>query len=97
MPTTQVLLKNGSTEENAAVVATMNTLHDLAKTNPILLYELYEVCTNPAHRLFGECGSDLVQYRLLQSNLKPHDTIRNVVLSSVVPKGLDFDIRDPRS
>ena len=91
-----VPLKNGSNEPNATVVTTMLLLEELARCQPILLYELFQVCRDTDYKMFGGCGGDLARMKLLQSNHKPHETVQNIVLSALVPAGFDFKLQDPR-
>jgi hypothetical protein len=90
-----VTLKNGSQELSSLVQMTMLSLRLLFEENPIVAYELCELCKNPGHRIFGDCGAKLVQLGLLQQGGAVHGSIRNIVLSAISGEGLEMTLGSP--
>jgi hypothetical protein len=99
MPTETVLLKNGSDEAKPLVATTLFVLEGLAKELPIVLYELAELCKDPAHKPFGRCGDDLVDRNLAtrdeDGTYRVHNSIRNIVLSAVEGEEMDMTLGNP--
>lgn len=90
-----VELKNGSQELSAFVSVAMFSLENLIKEQPILFYELVSVCRDRKHVFFGNAGQALKKMDLLQSNSLPHDSLRNVVLSTVIGEGCEMKLTSP--
>jgi hypothetical protein len=90
-----VLLNNGTTEAKPLVLATFVALEGLLTTRPIDFYELVETCRDSNHKPWGNSGETLKKFSLLQTNGKPHDSIRNIVLSAVTGNDLEMTLRNP--
>lgn len=93
-----VRLRNGSEEHASAVMAYGLTLEKLAVENPVALYELWELCKDPTHKVWGSDTLGLLQrLSLVQGDGRVHDTLRNIVLSSLRSSdgGLDFALVNP--
>ena len=91
-----VTLKNGAEEPKPLVLATMVSLENLVQTNPIVAYELVEVCKNPDHELFGNAGEILTKLALIENGYV-HDSIRNIVLSAFEGEGFEMRLTFPVS
>jgi hypothetical protein len=89
-----VRLRNGSEEPEPLVVVTMMSLEKLMQEKPIALYELYQLCLNSGHKLFGNSEEDLGALSLVM-NGQVHNSIRNVVLSAFTGKGLEICLVSP--
>lgn len=89
-----VILKNGTEEVKSLVVVTMNTLNKLFIENPIAFYELNEVCKNSAHKPFGNTGEILSKYSLIIDGVI-HNSIKNIVISSIDGDGFDITLGSP--
>ena len=98
-----VTLKNGAEEAKPLVVVTMMTLNRLMdEGKAMVVYELVELCKNPAHRPFGVTGDDMVKLSLASKNQRPatnpwhvHNSIRNIVLSAIEGEGMDLCLGNP--
>ena len=86
-----VILKNGAEEALQLVHVAMVSLKKLINDEPIVFYELVMCCRDRNHVPFGNTAEKL-QARAL---FPIHDSIRNVVLSSVVGDGLDMALGNP--
>ncbi len=91
----EVQLKNGSREPEVAVRATMVSLRLLMSRHPIAFYELVEVCRDKTHQPFGNAADILKSLGLMEPDGGIHDTIHNIVLSSVTGEGLDLGLASP--
>jgi hypothetical protein len=89
-----VFLKNGAEEAEVLVRVVMLSLGNLMEQNPIVFYELVQLCKNREHKLFGNTGEILEKLRLVE-NGEIHDSIRNVVLSAVEGDGLNIRLTSP--
>jgi len=86
-----VKLKNGSTELEAVVTATMISLKHLAQANiPTSFYELVMKCRDHNHEVWAGSKKELVSLSLMYDNCSVHESIKNVVLSGVT--GEDFNM-----
>lgn len=92
-----IVLKNGATELEPLVVATMSSLWSLMRTQPMAVYELVMLCANPNHKVFGNNGETLIDANLMQSDGKVHNSIKNVVSSAITGEGLDMVLNSPRA
>jgi hypothetical protein len=61
----------------------------------LALYDLNEVCKGKNYTPFGDNLKKLQDLSLLQPDGKPHESIRNVVLSAVQGEGLDMHLGSP--
>lgn len=89
-----VTLKNGAVEAEPLVKVTMMSLGRLWDENPICAYELVMLCRDSNHKPFGNSDKILVELALVQ-NGRVHDSIRNIVLSSVSGEGLEMTFGSP--
>ena len=93
---TTLKLKNSSEEAEPLVRVTMMSLRSLAESDPIVFYELVELCRDPKHELFGNAGDALKRLSLVQGDGNSvHQSIRNVVLSAAVGEGLALELANP--
>ena len=90
-----VWLKNGTEEVKMMIVFTMDLLRSLLHDNPIAMYELVMVCRDSKHIPFGNTSEELQKLLLLQPDGRPHNSIRNIVLSAVMGDGLDMCLVNP--
>ena len=93
----QLTLRNGSTEPAPIVQATMMALRGMM--NDILgitaLYDLHQICLGKNYKPSDRQLEYLKSRALLQTDGRPHDSIRNVVLSAIDGEGLDMKIVNP--
>jgi hypothetical protein len=91
-----VKLRNGSEEAEPLVVTTSMSLRQLWESGiggVLVLSDLVQICRNdPAYRPFGDNEKVLKDRALLQADGKPHDSIRNVVLSHFDGEGLGLTL-----
>ncbi len=92
-------LKNGSEEHDAAVTVTMISLKHLWNSGfsgITVISDLHQICKNdPTYRAFGDNEKTLKGLALLQEDGKPHDTVRNIVLSAISGEGLEMMLVSP--
>lgn len=92
----QVTLKTGEQAPLSTVTAVMLNVHKLLDRDPIAFYELVQLCRTPGNwRLWGDTGRVLRSYDLIQSDDKPHDLIRAIVLSAVTGDGTGMVLGSP--
>lgn len=65
------------------------------RNQPIAFYELVMCCREHGHKPFGNTGEILRSGGLLLGDDRPHDTIRNIVLSAVSGEGLEMTLGSP--
>lgn len=87
-----VILKNGAEEVKALVMVTMMSLRHL---EPIAFYELVQKCKDDTHIFWGDTEEKLKSLALLECSGRPHDSIRNIVLSALAGEGLDMRLVSP--
>lgn len=86
-----VKLKNGAEEVEPLVKVTMMVLRDLWTKDVITAYELVMCCRDRDHQPFGN-----TEQKLRDRSLYPiHDSIRNIVLSSVTGDLLEMQLGSP--
>ena len=90
-----VKLKNGSEEAEPLVRVTIMSLRMLMESDPIAFYELFELCKDRNHKMFGNAGEKLAKLGLVGAAGHVHDSIRNIVLSAVEGEGLDMCLVSP--
>ena len=88
-----VILKNGTEELEALVNVTMYSIGTLG---PVELYELVEICRQPGHKPWGDIGDSLKALGLLERDGRPHESIKNIVLSAAVGEGMQLHLVNPR-
>jgi hypothetical protein len=89
-----VKLKNGSEEARVLVVATNLSIKTLMEKNPMAFYDLVEKCRNKDYKFFGDNEKILEDLSLI-NNGRPHESIRNIILSSVEGEGLEMTLTSP--
>jgi hypothetical protein len=77
------------------VKVTLLSLDHLIKDNPIGFYELVMKCRDPQHSIWGDQQGKLQELSLVQPDGRVHQSIRNVVLSSVQGDGLEMVLTSP--
>lgn len=93
-----VKLKNGSFEVFSLVNMIRNgVLPRLMREDPMAFYDLVMKCRDDSYEFFSEkIKESLVDLELIQSvGGKPHASIRNIVICSVVGEGLEMILVDP--
>jgi hypothetical protein len=91
-----VELKNGSIETKAATIAVYMRIEELYKTDPLLFYELVSICRDAKHQIFNDLMiGELKRLSLLQNDGHIHESIRNIVLSSVIGEDLEMVLTNP--
>ena len=96
-----VCLKNGASENDRVVRVVMVSLRELAGTVPglLALYELDQLSMNRDHAIWSEVQFDLLaRLALVGGTFRApslHDTIRNVVRSSVRFEGATLVLDPP--
>jgi hypothetical protein len=91
-------LKNGSEEPEPLVVTTMMTLEHLMSGFPgvLMASDLAQICReDPNYSKFGDNEEQLQRLALLQGDGKPHNSVRNIVLSAFVGEGLELRLVSP--
>jgi hypothetical protein len=90
-----VKLRTGAQVPEPLVRTTQLVLESLMNTNPIALYEAYEIARDPSHVPFGKTGDVLREMSVLADDGSMHGTARDVILASVKIDGLDIRLVSP--
>lgn len=94
-----VKLRNGTTETKPLVATVRFAMDRLMESTPIAIYDLTMICRDRSYKPFGKIGPDLQALSLGTMNpdgtMSVHESIRNIVLSSVEGDGMDMQIVDP--
>lgn len=90
MSENEITLNNGATALSSTVTAIMLNLGAAYDQEPIAFRELVSICRDKTHVPFGNTGRKLIERGLLEPDGRPHDLVRDVVLSAVT--GDDFDL-----
>ena len=93
-----VTLRNGSEELDSLVITTMTTLRRMMNdgfTGLMALYDLHQVCLETGYQPAAQQLEYLKILSMLQPNGRPHDSIRNIVLSAVQGEGLEMELVNP--
>jgi hypothetical protein len=92
-----VTLRNGSEELDSLVNATMMSLRQMM--GDILgitaLYDLHQICLGTNYRPSARQLEYLKERCLLQANGRPHDSIKNIVLSAIEGEGPEMTLVSP--
>lgn len=102
----EVALKNGSTELSPVVAMVMRHLDALMSpegkggmqgmADAMAFYELHSLCVDPAHEVFSEPLLDrLKELSLVEQGGSVNRSIKNIVLSASVGKGLGLSLQSP--
>lgn len=89
-----VKLKNGSEGAEGLVNVTLVALDGLMRSNPKALYDLVKKCRNKDYKFLGNNEKVLEEMALLNGG-KPHNSIKNIVLSAIKGESLDMRIVSP--
>jgi hypothetical protein len=90
-----VILKDGSEMMTSMVTVSMMSLRSLLDQDPIAFYELVMICRNPEHRLFGKTDTVLRSLALLESDNRPHDMLRRIVINAVEGDDMEMKLVSP--
>jgi hypothetical protein len=94
-----IRLKNGSEEPKPVVHVTMISLKEMWQSGipgMLAVSDLVQICRgDPTYKPSGDKENQLKQLSLLQEDGRPHDSVRNVVLSAFTGKGLDLQMTSP--
>ncbi len=93
-----VRLNNGTQMAKPLVMSVMMSINGLEQqglSGMLAVYELVEVCKDKDYKPSPDNMKKLQDLRLLEKSGKPHDSIRNVVLSAVQGEGIDMTIGSP--
>lgn len=88
-----VKLKNGSEEPITLVNLVFRVLENLLNNEVMVFIELVCKCRNPQHKLL--VGEKRLQELSLMENGIIHNSIRNIVLSSIEGEGLGLCLISP--
>jgi hypothetical protein len=88
-------LKDGSSVAEPTVRTTLMTLQVVRDAHPLALFEAVQIARNPSHLPFGNLGSVLSGYGLLDTDGRMHDDTRHVVLSAAAGDGMDLALTNP--
>ena len=95
----QVKLKNNTEEPAQLVAVTMTSLKHIWNSGIpgiLMLSDLVQICRDDKkYRKFGNNEDELKKCALLQANGRPHDSVRNIVLSAFTGEGLDLTLGSP--
>jgi len=93
---TQIVnLRTGQPTPDVLVRTVTLSLRQLMADDPIALFELVEICRDPAHEPFGLTGPHLRAMGMLGSDGRVHDATREIVLASVEGDGFDLRLVNP--
>lgn len=95
METKPVTLKNGTTEVEPLVAATMMSLRKLFDEEPIVLFDLVSRCRDDSYEWFGDAEKECKDLRLVQSDNTIHRSIKNIILSATEGDGMDMTLVSP--
>lgn len=100
MMTGLITLANGDQVAEATVHTVMLNLEGLLTSDPIAFFELAMACRNPAHVVFGQCGSRLMERHLiadqcLDGTVSIHQDVRSVVLNGTEGDGGELHLVSP--
>ena len=93
--TSVVTLRTGAEVPEPLVKVTLIALGRLLDSDPIALYEAWELARDPAHVPFGKTGDVLRELSLTDGSGRMYGTVRDVILAAVKIDGLDIRISDP--
>lgn len=92
-----VRLKNGAEEAEALVNVTMTSLGTLMDSlaGVTQFYDLTMVCRDSNYKIGERNLKALQDLALLQPDGRPHESIKNIVLSAVAGEGLGMKLSSP--
>ena len=90
-------LRNGATEHAAHAGLIIEVIYKLLDDpkSPMAAWDLARMCVDPGYEPFGNNAQVLKDVKLLEPNGKPHDSVRNIVVSMVEGTGLDMKLVHP--
>lgn len=92
---TTLRLRNGSQEAEPLVITTGLTLRSLIATQPTVFYEAVMLARDPGHSLWGDTSQPLRKMGLIDATGRMHESVRNVVQSSVEGDGIGMRLVNP--
>jgi hypothetical protein len=93
-----VKLKNGSEEPLETVTTASLTISEIAQSGIVGLLAIYDIrkkVEDPNYQISDASVKKLVALGLLESSGIIHDSVRNIVLSSIEIKGTKVTIKSP--
>jgi hypothetical protein len=93
----EVTLRNGSQEADVLVNVTMVSLRGMMKDiqGITALYDLHQICLGTNYQASEQNLQYLVDRSLLQADKRPHQSVKNIVLSAIEGKGLGIHLVSP--
>ena len=91
---------NGAKESKALVFTVFGHLEKLLNCEPLVFYELVQLCRDRAHVPFGAIGERLVELRLASGQdgrYFVHDSVRNITLGCTSGDGMDLALSPPEA
>ena len=85
-----IKLKNGSEEALTLVTTISLSIRELLNNKPMALYDMVMKCRDDSYSIFGNNTNTLKNLALLGEDGKVHNSIKNIVLSSIEGEGLDM-------
>ena len=90
-----IKLKNGSTELEPLIQATMLNINTLVEKDPLAIIDLVLKARDNSYQFFGDAEATLQRMGLIQKGGRIHQSIKNIVLSAAEGEGLDISIGNP--
>jgi hypothetical protein len=90
-----ILLKNGFKEPDKLVKVITLSLQSLMRDLPIVFLDFVEFCQDSQCQIDKKKKEVLKKRGLLEDNGAIHDSIKNIVLSSVKGEGMDMRLTNP--
>ena len=91
----KVKLRNGKEEIESLVWSTGTSLKELLKKKPMALYHLVMKCRDHNYQLTDKVAEYLKSQDLILQDGTVHDSIKNIVLSTVVGEGINMELVSP--
>ena len=91
-------LKNGSDECVATIVVTQMIINSMFSEDylyPMAFWDLARKCQDSNYKIFEVNQKVLIDVGLMDSNKNIHQSIKNIVLSSIEGSGLDIHLVNP--
>lgn len=95
-----VKLKNGTIEAEPLIQVVGISLGKLYNSEDLggamAFHDLVMLCRDRTYQVWDNVLDDLKAFSLVRTDGTVHESIRNIVLSSVTGEGLDMQLQDPR-
>ncbi len=88
-----IKLPSGTEVPKVLYVATMQTLRSLCEKKVMVFCDLVMMCRDQSYEAFGDNAIDLKKVNVLESNGRPHKSIRQIVEAVVKGNGLNMHIK----